>query len=299
MPTRGLSLVGFIDQQRQALDHLRNYCVLPDMSDGPLLKEWATAKAKIGAPIPRAGAPDIREFEPSEEAYIRELQVQPWVQSVLQTPGYRGAAFKLVEIEPLLAHQPFVDIERSDNVSKGLRSPAVAELMPICLPRTQPRPLDLPTVIVQEAQSIIIKSRDLQIETLKTALMTINRNGYEQVLAGMEIRWSLPFVHVVRFSGRYYLLNGYHRALGAGKAGATHIPCLLREAPSSDDGTLRSDGPEWLLMPRRLLESSNPPTLGHFLHGRAHDVRLRATSRILHVTWSHNLMPDEYDGIKP
>jgi len=295
--TRGLSLVGFIDQQRQALEHLRNYCVLPDISDGPLLKEWATAKAKIGAPIPKAGAPDVREFGPQEAAYIRELQAQPWVQSVLQTSGYRNAAFQLVEIEPLLAHQPFVDVERSDQVCKGLRTPAVAELMSICLPQTQPRPLDLPTVIVQEAQSIIIKSRDLQIETLKTTLMTINRNGYQHVLAGMEIRWSLPFVHVVRFDGRYYLLNGYHRALGVRKAGATHIPCLLRDAPS--DAALRSDGPEWLLMPRRLLESSNPPTLGHFVHGRAHDVRLRATSRILHVTWSHNLMPDEYDGLKP
>lgn len=299
MPTRGLSLVGFMDQQRQALDHLRNFCVLPEMSEASLLKEWAAARAKVGAPLPRAGAPDICELELADDAYIRELQAQQWVQTVFQAQGYRDAAFKLVEIEPLLAHQPFVDLERSDQVCERLRSPAVADLMPLCLPRTQPAPLDPPTVIVQQPQSLIIKSRDLQIETLKTTLMTVSVSGYDRVLAGMEISWSLPFVHVVRFSGRHYLLNGYHRALGAAKAGATHVPCLLREVSSADDPAIHAEDPAWLMMPRRLFESSNPPTLGHFLHGRAHEVRLRAISRILHVTWSHYLMPDEYEGIRP
>ncbi len=292
VPTRGLSLVGFMDQQRQALDHLRNFCVLSEMSEAALLGEWAAARAKVGAPHPRAGAPDIREIEPPDDAYVRELRAQPWVQTVFQAEGYRDAAFKLVEIEPLLAHQPFVDVERSDHVCKRLRNSAVAELMPLCLPRTQPAPLDPPTVIVQEPQSLIIKSRDLQIETLRTMLMTVSHGGYDRVLAGMEISWSLPFVHVVRLSGRYYLLNGYHRALGAAKVGVTHIPCLLREVPGEAD-------PAWLMMPRRLFASSNPPTMGHFLHGRTHEVRLRAISRILHVTWSHHLMPDEYEGIGP
>src|SRR5260370_33738773 len=72
--TRGLSLVGFIDQQRQALEHLRNYCVHPDISDGPLLKEWATAKTKIGSPIPKAGAPDVRQLRRHEAPHIRAPQ---------------------------------------------------------------------------------------------------------------------------------------------------------------------------------------------------------------------------------
>src|SRR5262249_2032312 len=120
---------------------------------------------------------------------------------------------------------------------------------------------------------------------------------YEQVLVGMEIRWSVPFVHVVRFSGRHYLLNGYHRAFAAAQRGATHIPCLLREWRAAEDSAAGPE-PDWVLVPRRLLESQNPPTLAHYLEGRAHQVMLRATSRILHVTWSHHFMPDEYDGIE-
>ena len=297
MPSRGLSLVGFFDKQRQALDHFRNFCIHSDPSEAALLREWTAARARIGAPVARAGVPESRAIGPPHDEYIQQLQAQSWVKSVLERPDYRGAEFKLIEIGPLLAHQPVLHVDRCDQVCAVLKSPTVAALIPVCLPLAQPRPLDPPSVIVQKPESVIIKSRDLQIEALTPSMMTVSRGGYEHVLVGMEIRWSLPFVHVVRFNGRHYLLNGYHRVLGAAKRGATYVPCLLREWRSSDVAGGSAE-PEWLLMPRRLLESPNPPTLAHYLQDRAHTVMLRATSRILHVSWSHYFMPDEYEGIK-
>ena len=291
MATRGLSLVGFYDREHDALAHLRNTCFLPDASDASLLEEWAAARSKLGPPIPRAGAPEIRELEPEDQAYIRELRAQPWVQSLLQRPACRSAAFKLVEIEPLLAHQPFVDLERSRDGGKQLGSAPIAELMRICLPQTRPKPLEPPAVILKQQHSMTIKVRKWHLEALMPTLTSAGSNGYEHTTAGVDLHWSLPFVHVVRLGGRYYLRNGYHRTFSAARRGATHIPCFVS---NGDDTEIRSEGINWLLMPRHVLDSSNPPTLGHFLNGRAHEIMLRATSLTVHVTWSLCLMPDEY-----
>ncbi len=295
MATRGLSLVGFYDREHDAFAHLRSTCLFADTSEASLLKHWSAAKSKLGPAIPRAGSPDVREFGPSECAYIREVCAQPWVRALLQKPAYQGAKFRLVEIEPLLAHQPFVDLERVDHGSRRLCSPAIAELMPICLPKAQPKPLEPPTVVSQHRHSMFIKTRKAHLEALAPGLVTIEDGGYEHTFAGVNLHWTVPFVNVVRLGGRYVLRSGYHRVFGAAKLGATHIPCLVRDLANADEGALESS--DWLMMPRRVIESANPPAMAHFLRGRAHDVMLRATSLVLQVTWAYHVMPDEYDGL--
>ena len=297
MGTRGLSLVGFYDQERDALAHLRNTCVFRDASDASLRTEWVAARSKLGPPVPRAGAPEVREFEFAEAAYVRELRAQPWVNALLRKPTYQSAEFKLVEIEPLLAHQPFIDLERVQDGSRRLSGSTVAELMPICLPQAAPQPLEPPTVVAKQPHSIVIKSRRAHIDALVPGVMTIDQDGFEHTLAGVNLHLALPFINVVRLGGRYLLRSGYHRVFGAAKLGATHIPCLVREVTysNSNDGSLHPS--EWLMMPRWLLESENPPTLAHFLKGRAHDVMLRATSLVLQITWGYHRIPDEYEGL--
>ncbi len=268
----------------------------PNASDSELLQEWSAAKSKLGPPIPRAGAPDVREFAPAEVAYIRELCAQPWVQAMLKKPAYQEATFKLVEIGPLLAHQPFIDLERVDY-SPRTGTPAVSELMPICLPRAQPKPLEPPTVTSQNRHSIIIKSRKAHVEAFAPSLPAIEESGYEHTLAGVDLHWRVPFVNVVHLGGRYVLRTGYHRTFAAAKSGATHIPCLVRQLSNSDGAEASSDALDWLMMPRRVLESSNPPTVAHFVKGCAHKVMLRATSLVVQVTWSCHIMPDDYEGL--
>ena len=42
-----------------------------------------------------------------------------------------------------------------------------------------------------------------------------------------------------------------------------------------------------------LLESPDPPTLAHFTRGRAADVGLRRHVRVMTVSWTSFLMPEE------
>jgi hypothetical protein len=96
---------------------------------------------------------------------------------------------------------------------------------------------------------------------------------------------TLPLVHVARFNNRCYLHNGYHRVYGAKKAGATHIPAIVRDATSAQDAGVRDDGQTFRL---GLLESNNPPTLAHLSPGIAHQIELKPVHRII----TDHVVPD-------
>lgn len=100
----------------------------------------------------------------------------------------------------------------------------------------------------------------------------------------------MPFVSVVGCNGRFFLHNGYNRAYGVRMAGATHMPCMIREVPDLAGAGVRADGSTF---GATLLQSADPPSVAHFTQGRAHDVRLRAMSRIVQVSWAEYAIPDE------
>ena len=87
-----------------------------------------------------------------------------------------------------------------------------------------------------------------------------------------------------------YLMNGFHRALGARKRGAGMMPCLFRDVATHKEVGIRDDGSTFHLT---LLESADPPTLRHFTQNHAHDVAIRKFSRVLQVNWSEHALPLE------
>lgn len=100
MPSPGLSLVGFLDQDR-AVHHLRTACVPDDPGVDALAAKWRAARARLGPPVSRAGLPEIRPIAPDQAGYVDALRDLSWV-----APGLalmRGADFAMVEIDPLLA----------------------------------------------------------------------------------------------------------------------------------------------------------------------------------------------------
>lgn len=279
MATAGLSLVGFMDQL-QAINHLRTACIPTDPSDAALTAIWSTAKGNIGNPIPNCGNPDIQPIPPANQPHIQQLLLSPWAQSVFQGP-WVNATFQMVEIDPLLAYQFTIDSVRSNHHCSGLSNPpTVSELLPICLP-LNPIPENFESW--GTPQSAIIKSKGLN-------LVPIGSGIFNAAFMGMSFGPALPFTHVVRHNGRCYLHNGFHRALGARLAGATHIPCVFRDVPDHASVGIKTDGATFS---STLLESNNPPTLAHFTQGRACNVMIRSVSRVLHVSWADYVIPNE------
>ena len=279
MATAGLSLIGFSDDPNQALQFLRQICVPSIDTDTALLSEWVAAKGKLGGAIPDAGKPEVLPIPPAHDEYIAALKALPVLQNLLSGP-LAGSTFQLVEINKLLAYQIMIDQVRSrHHCGKLSQPPSLEQLLTICLPIEAPSDS---MQILQQQQSVIVKSRGLNLSVIA--------QGFFGGFAGLQFGFALPFAHVVRHNGRCYLHNGFHRTYGAALAGATHIPCLFRDVHDHNNVGIRTDGSTFSAA---ILESTNPPTLAHYVLERAHPVQVRAFSRILHVSWSEYSMPDE------
>jgi hypothetical protein len=236
VPTPGLSLVGFMDHQ-PAINYLRLSCVPTDTSDAALTAEWTQAQGKLGAPFSDAGRPDIQDISPPSQPYIHQLMQQVWVQQALAQ--YPGASFKVIEIDPLLAFQHHILVDHSEGHCDKLPLGAgINDLLPICLPLLPPNEnLRISAQILSpQSGSFVIGADSLNVRITSHGLFQAENK------VGIQFGVALPFVHVVRHNGRCYLLNGFHRALGARSHGAGRIPCLFREVATHEEAGIRQDG---------------------------------------------------------
>lgn len=281
MPSIGLTLAGFM-QRDQAVNYLRGAAIWPNDDDVSLEGVWQVANASLGQLIPNAGNPDIQPIPASKVAYIADLTARDWYQRQAGN-WFSGATFQMVEIDPLLAFQFAVDVDRSQHHCNGLSvTPTEDELFKLCLPR------DLPTEQWDWAPApgaVIIRSRSLNLRSLAQGMFP----AQDGTLAGIFFGSAAPLVHVVRFNGRCYLLNGFHRTFGARAAGATHVPCVFRDVLTADAAGISPPN----TFDQTLLESADPPTVGHYTQGRAANLQLRATTRVLHISWSEYGLPNE------
>ena len=271
-----------------AIAHLLAHCVPANPDINALVVEWQTAQTRKGAPM-LAGNPNIQDIPATNQTYIKTLMQQPWVAQFLASMP--GAEFKLVEIDPLLTIHFMVDLERSmDRCRAFPQNPSVADLLPVCLPTTiANEKIDLVRLPDGQAKplsvgSVLLTSRSLNVRVVDA--------GYFQTenKIGVEFGMPVPLVHVVRFNGRCYLHDGLHRAIGARKRGATHVPCLFRDVQSATDIGLKSD---WSTFTLPILESADAPTVGHFTQGRAYEVQLKRYKRVVHVSWAEYAIADE------
>jgi hypothetical protein len=287
MATPGLSLLGFMSRQ-EAIAHLLAHCIPASPEIPALVAQWQAAQARRGAPMP-AGQPDIRDVPAADQPYLQMLMRQDWVANFLEQ--YPSAAFKLVEIDPLLSIQFMVDIKRAtDHCSVLPDDPSVADLLPICLPTTYTQEkinmVRLPDGLGKQLSvgAFLLTARSINVRIVDTGFFQADNK------VGIQFGMSVPLVQVVRFNGRCYLHDGQHRSLGVRLKGATHIPCLFRDVQSAADIGLKTDRSTFTLP---ILESADAPTVGHFTQGRACEVQLKRFNRIIHVNWAEYAVSDE------
>jgi hypothetical protein len=238
----------------------------------------------LGSPTPNAGNPGIYPVPPSQAAYIQELRNLPWVNQLFQTI-WAGADFRLVDIDQLLAFQQTVDIERSRHHCGSVDAPpSESDIFRICLPLA-----DEPVApqMLQAPGALMLKARNGNLRISGFGLYDIVGGGKA---LGIQVIVSPTFVHVVRYDGRCYLHNGFHRAVGLMRAGATQMACVYREVSNPTAIGIREDKVTFGLA---LLTGTNPPTLAHYSMGRAYDVTLRATTRLININWSEYMAAED------
>ncbi len=277
----GLSLVGFMDE-RDALEYFRTQCICKDTSDTVLVKMWQDARARLGNPIPHAGQPNILEIPAKHTAYLQGVPNHPRYKD---TVAAMQVSFKQVEIAPLLAFQFHVHTlkERTPTAPAQMGS-SMQELLQWCLPHsTEVLKAHMSTNAISNGSEVVVTSPNINCGILSAVIGQITT----EQLTPVSLAWgpTSNLVQIVRYNGRCYLKNGYHRAFQLGRLRIKHIPCLFLEASKWED--IGAVGPR--VFPRELLESNNPPTLGHFLQQRAYEVTLPTFRRVIRIAFTSDL----------
>lgn len=280
MATSGLSLVGFMEQG-YALQYLRTRCILVDTSEDSLLGHWEQASRRLGPPVIGAGYPDIRDLPASSFPYLQRVMANP---RFAETVNDLSWSFKMVEIDKILAFQYDVDLDHSADVCSGLQpNSPIDDVLRLCLP------VDVEQISFRVAghpNGITVQSRSLNLRPRGFGML--GEDGVQRVhVAGLAFGPSSPLVQVVRFGGRCYLKNGFHRAYGTRLAGQTHLPCVFLEATNPEDIGISPP----VTFSLEALTNENPPTCGHFTSERAYPVTLRQFMRVIHVNYSDDVLP--------
>ena len=217
MPTHGTALVAFMDRD-QAVRYLATECAPINPDPIALEAEWNTAVGRRAAPIANAGRPAIQDIPVSHQASVAALTSSPHWQQLFQTNPHWE--LKLIEVAPLLAYQfAVLDGPCATHGARFSQPPTMDELFDVCLPMN---PVIENYSVSQQPHSVLIRSHSLNLRPLQVGPIGPSAFG---VMVGV----ALPFVHVVRFNGRCFLHNGYHRATAAALAGAPEIPCVFRD----------------------------------------------------------------------
>jgi hypothetical protein len=283
MPEPGLSLVGLMPED-VAQHYLNRCCFLPNKSVKSIRKYWSDAKGTIGPPTARAGLPDIQEMGSEHDQYLDRVRANPAFVKALEGMPY---SFKWVEIDPLLCFQFHLETNRSANLCKSVDDgPTVDDMLPICLPEHLE---EIPYDVMEAGNGKLrVRAESLNLRPcLQGDISTLLADNPNKIkAAGIAFGPAAPFFQVVRFRGKSYIKNGVHRAYGLGKSGATHVPCLFLEARDYRQVAVQ---PRLEIFQQDLLESANPPTIGHFVQDRAYAVTLRRGFMNISVRWSASI----------
>jgi hypothetical protein len=276
MPVPALALVGCMPCDF-ALRYLSTECVPTDPDPAALVAEWHSACGLIQGPPPNVGTPEILEIPDSHQGYVTQLRESAqWKQVFEEDPNLQ---VKMVEAAPILAYQFQVLDGPAGQHGGGLSSPpAIDELLSACLPMM---PVAENFRWTSTPNSVLVETRALN---LRPALVPVPT---EPGTFTFRVGVALPFVHVVRFEGRCFLFNGYHRTYAALARGATHVPCVFR-----DVATLPEIGIGPGTFPPEAFQSENPPCMHKFATGQAHQVQLVVKTRTVQLVMTDWVTPE-------
>ena len=271
MPIPGISLLGFMER-RTALNYLRQSCYLPGRSETQLKLLWQAAGQQRGEVVGTPGDPELLDLPSSADPHVAAVMAHA---RFPETCAGMPHTFRLVEIHPLLAFQ-FHVLDNAIAVCDPANGvPDLATMLDICLPLTERIVSVSPAALTGDG--FVIRSDDMNARPLE---IIPGADHHGRPVVGFSIAERSAFVHVVRWGGRAFLKNGYHRARALALAGVTHMPAIVLDATRFDEVGLPGKG---FSFDQSTLAKRDAPTCGHLVDGRAYAVPIRRHGHVIEV----------------
>jgi hypothetical protein len=182
------------------------------------------------------------------------------IAALQQAPGaaqyfVEGWRVCIADLKRVCALQPHIFTDHAVERARGLAPDNLRGIAAISLPLPQKTVLPLQFDKARQAWMLSSANPNLRIVGNWQAEVQPGLTGFGFIVSVLP-----SFLQVVRFSGRYLLRDGYHRAYGFLRAGIERVPVLTREFGPYEDLGL----PPGLLPPAAYL-GERPPLLTDFL----------------------------------
>lgn len=172
----------------------------------------------------------------------------------------------IVDLSRLLSFQKAVNLEHITQRVAAAAPDDWDALAELCLPAAAPDE-ELSGTFDRDGHGVTITSLNPNLRVSPVRTVTAPDGTASRVI-GFTLMFGTPHVHVVEYSGRWFLKDGYHRCYGLLARGITRVPAIVERARSFAD----VHGGGATLISQEYLLGAHPPVLGDF-----HDPALSAT----------------------
>lgn len=204
------------------------------------------------------------------EEHVRQLRSGP-----AATMFADGWDVRLVDLARVCAFQPTVFVDSAAERTAGASLDDWAAVAEVTLP-TQWRN-QLPSQFDEVHQQWLLVSRNPNLRVIGHFSGPVAGPG-SPIGFGFFVAVTPSFVNVALYQGRYFLHDGYHRALGLLARGIRRVPVFVKEYAAIHD--LVPEG----MLPQEAFVGPRPPTLPDFLDEQvAARVELPASQKMVIV----------------
>jgi hypothetical protein len=185
-----------------------------------------------------------------------------------------GWAVQLVDLRKVCSFQPSVTIDNAETRVAGLDSQNPESLASVSLPIACDTPLPAQFDPVRQAFVFSAANPNLRVVGQFSAPVGPGLVGF-----GFVVAESPSFLQVVKFQGRHFLRDGYHRAYAFLRGGISVVPAFVREVGATDEIGVPAG-----MLPQGAYLGDRPPLLPDFLNDDvAAEVRLPSVQKMIVV----------------
>ena len=220
----------------------------------------------------------IEEVPAALESYVEELRRNPAALVYFD----QGFQVKIAHIDRICGFQPVIFTDSACS-RVGAHDPRdLVGIAEVSLPRVQPQairaqfdPLRRSWIIASANPNLrVLTQVALRVSNAPDGSLRLDESGVP--VLGFAVAIGESFMQVGRFQGRYYLRDGYHRALGFLLQGITRVPVFVRDVPVTEN--LAPAG----MLPEQSYLGARPPQLVDYLDDDVSgDVTLPASQKLI------------------
>lgn len=273
------ALLGFMGEQ-EALNFLKSMCILRAKTDEETKEIWQNAKSAVEVSSGLKTPIEVLDIDEKFGGQLEAVSKDPLFPEAFQQKKW---SFKLVEIDQLVCFQQYVITDYSRELTKEYDLSDPAQLIEFCLPSKRAK---RPIAVTSSQQEFTLLSSSQDLRVLGPAQM--QDPVTKRTVFGFGVGWGSPFVQVVKFSGRYFLRNGYHRVYQIREAAVKHVPCVMIEGENfADTGAIRAG-----FFGEQLLTSNHPPMFADFFSDKiAPPIHMKPFTKVVRVRADESVLP--------